>query len=234
MTWTLRPHDSRPAAETALADHVTATLRAALADGGGAVLVVPGGTTPAGFLRRLAGADLPWPRVTVIPTDERWVPTDDARANARLLHETLLTGPAAGARFVPLVVDGATPEADAAAADARVRAALAVSGGVTVCVLGMGGDGHTASLFPGADGLAAALDPRTAATVQAIHPMQGDEARVTLTLPVLAGARRLCGLIFGEGKRASLTRAAELPAAEAPIAAVARAAERPGEMYWAP
>lgn len=188
-----------------LAELVADQLRAAHATKQRATLAVPGGTTPAPFLRALSEADLAWEHLLVLPTDERQVPRDSPRSNARLIHETLLQGQAAAARLIDL----AGPQAD-------VAAALPVD----VAVLGMGADMHTASLFPGAPELAAALDA-DAPPVMVIHPPGEPEARITLTAPVLRSSGVIHILITGPDKAAALEIAcAEGPATEAPVRAV--------------
>lgn len=188
-----------------LAELVADQLRAAHASKHRATLAVPGGTTPAPFLKALAGADLTWQHIRVLPTDERQVPPESPRSNARLIRETLLQGPAAAAHMIDLT-GSAADVADALPID--------------VAVLGMGADMHTASLFPGAPELAAALDPG-APPVMAIHPPGEPEARLTLTAPVLRGAGVIHVLITGPDKLAALRGAlADGPVADAPVRAV--------------
>jgi 6-phosphogluconolactonase len=175
-------------------------------------LAVPGGTTPGPVFDVLSGLRLDWDRVAVMPTDERWVATDSPRSNARLIRERLLTGEAAGARFVGLTNDEPTPEAAIPALIEAVRHHLPL----TVCLLGMGEDGHIASLFPGADRLAAALSD-DAPPVMALHAPGAPEPRVTLTAPVLTGALSVHLLIAGPEKRAALEAAAGRKPDEAPV-----------------
>ncbi len=209
----------------ALAQAVEDDLRAALRARGHASLVVSGGSTPRAFLRELARRDLEWSRVVVTLADERWLPPQHARSNQRMLHETLLQDAAAAARFVPLHRDGMTPEAAAA----EVGAAIARMGmPFDVVVLGMGLDGHTASLFPDGDRLAEALDAHGTAWVSSMRAASIDEARITLTLPALVTARQLYLHIEGIDK---LRAYAALDAAS-PLGAVLAAA--PVDVYWAP
>lgn len=212
----------------AFARRVADDLIAAIEASGEARLAVPGGTTPMGFLRALGGIALPWEKATVTLTDERCVPADHARSNQRVLAETLFDGRAAAAAFVPLYDGSAEP----AAGMARLESALAGALPLDVCVLGMGDDMHTASLFPGSPELAAALDPRGRAPAMAVNAPGQPETRITLTAPVLSGAGRLYLLITGADKRAALDRAAaETDPLRAPIKAILGAAREPVVFY---
>jgi len=175
-------------------------------------LAVPGGTTPGPVFDVLSGIDLDWARVTVLPTDERWVDPDSPRSNARLIRERLLVGRAAAAGFVSLVADEPTPEAALPGLVAAVRPHLPLS----VLLLGMGTDGHVASLFPGADRLAEAL-AEEAPPVVALRAPGAPEPRVSLSAPVLQAALSVHLLITGAEKREVVERAARLKPAEAPV-----------------
>ena len=235
---TIIVHPDRASAATALAERVAGELAQALAQaldrGARACLAVPGGNTPRDFLRALAAYALDWARVVVLPGDDRWVGEADPRSNGALLRDALAGTPAAAATRLALVTDAPTPEAGAEAVAERLAAALGYPPRLDVAVLGVGEDGHTASLFPGGDHLAAALAPDGPGIVSPMRAPGAAEPRITLTLPVLAGAGALHVLAFGEAKRAALARAAERPAAAAPIRAVAEAAARPPSVYWAP
>lgn len=193
-----------------LAELVADQLRAAHATKETATLAVPGGTTPGPFLSALSEADLPWSDVRVLPTDERRVSEFSERSNHRLIAETLIRNAAASAELVSL------HEPLIGSLEKRVLAVLPID----VLVLGMGADMHTASLFPGAPELAAALAPDAPAVLE-IHPPSQPEARLTLTAPVLRGAEVVHVLITGPDKLAALhTALADGPAEEAPVRAV--------------
>lgn len=227
-------YKDREQAAAGLAARVAEELRAALARKDRALLAVPGGSTPAGFLQALSRCDLDWSRVDVLPTDERWVPEDHPRSNAALLDRTLLIDEAGAARRLPLYADAADQEAGIARVERALIETLGPAPRPDVCVLGMGEDGHVASLFPGGDRLNEALDPDGRRLVLAMRAPGAAEPRVTLTLPLLAGAGSLHLLIFGDAKRSVLARAAEARPAEMPVRAVAEAASRPPSFHWAP
>ena len=151
------PHEYRTPVLLAegLANDVAEQLRAAISARGEATLVVSGGRSPVAFFQHLAKQGLDWSKVTITLADERWVPVEHADSNAGLLKQYLLQGPAAKAKFLSLYSAAANLEDAAEQAD-RLLAELPA---IDVLVLGMGDDGHTASLFPNSPNLAEALKP---------------------------------------------------------------------------
>ncbi|HHY48830.1 MAG TPA: 6-phosphogluconolactonase [Alphaproteobacteria bacterium] len=212
----------------AVADH----LRSGIAARGTGVIAVSGGTTPARFFARLGRhRDVDWAKVFVTLVDERWVPETSPRSNAALVNEKLLQGPAAVARFVPLYAGGEAPDAAALARTAEALAALPMP--FDAVILGMGSDGHTASFFPGADNLEAALGSE--GPVVSIHAPGAGEPRVTLTLPRLLRTAGLYLHIEGDEKAAVLDRAlGEGPVDEMPVRAVLRQDSVPVTVFWSP
>jgi 6-phosphogluconolactonase len=198
-----------------LADTLASALRTALANEDRVLFVVPGGTTPGPVFDALCDTSLDWDRVDVLLSDERWRPEVHVRSNTRLLRERLLTGRAAAARYLPLYAKAAEPEEVLAELESNISPALPID----VCLLGMGEDMHTASLFPGADNLEAALERRAPILV----PMRVDgaeEPRVTLSARVLNGAVAKHLVITGDKKRRAVERARHMRPEEAPVAAV--------------
>lgn len=190
-----------------------------------ASLVVPGGTTPGPIFDVLCAVDLDWSRVSVMLSDERWVPESSERSNTRLLKERLLVERAAQANFLPLYADAETPEEKLAELEQVISMALPIS----VLLLGMGDDMHTASLFPGADKLEQALAP-DAPVLMPMRAPGAPEPRITLTAPVLAGAISKHIVITGPKKRQALERATSLgDTMQAPVSAVLNGAT----VHWA-
>ncbi len=216
----------------ALAGRVAEALRARLAREGAACLAVSGGRTPERFLAALSREPLAWDRITVTLVDERWVPEASPRSNAALVRRHLLENAAAAARFVPLYTGAPTPEDGLAEATRRV-AALPLP--FAAVVLGMGDDGHTASFFPGADALPAAIDPEAEALLCAVRAEAAGEPRITFALPCLIGADMVVLHIEGMGKRSVLDEARrEGPEGALPIRAVLRHVSRPLDVMWCP
>ncbi len=198
-----------------LANRLAGELNECLMTHERASFAVPGGTTPGPIFDTLSAVDLHWDRITVLMGDERQVPADHERSNERLLRERLLVGRAATANYVSIrEEEGALPD---------ISAHLPIS----VLLLGMGADMHTASLFPGSPGLATALS--TDAPLMRVEAADGLEPRITLTGRVLAGAMSTHVVITGDEKRAAVERAAHLPAEEAPIRTVLGTAT----VHWA-
>ncbi len=198
-----------------LANIIAGQLADFLRRDGKATLSVPGGTTPGPIFDTLSGVDIDWSNVAVVLNDERWVPETSERSNTRLVRERLIRGRAAQARLLPLYAPAEQPEAMLAALEDGIRPHLPIS----VLLLGMGTDMHTASLFPGADRLEEALSP----TAPILLPMRAEaagEPRITLTAPVLREAFNIHILITGAEKREALERAMTLTPMDAPVRAV--------------
>lgn len=223
----LHPFPDGDAVAQALAQAVADDLRAALALRGEASVALSGGTTPRRFLQALSRQPMDWANVTVTLVDERWVDERHERSNARLVKEHLLQEAAADAHFVPLYRPAASPDLVLADVTAALPATL------DVAVLGMGGDGHTASFFPGGDRLAEAMDPDAPERVLPMLAPGAGEPRITLTLPVLRQAGRLYLHIEGGEKRQVLQLALSGQGAGAgyPIRAVLQALRAPLQVY---
>lgn len=229
MTARLRVfRDAQDLAET-LADETAALLTDAIAARGRATMALPGGRTPTPFLTALGRRDVDWSRVTATLVDDRWLPPESPDSNAATLHATLLAA-APAIRFVPLYTGAATPEEGEAACAEALRV---LDGPFDLMVTGMGEDGHVASLFPDAPGLAAAWEGP--APCRAMRSPTAPHPRMTLTLPRLLDSRRIIVLITGGSKRAVLEQArAAGPEDAMPVRALLRRGGPDTMVCWAP
>ncbi len=210
--------ENRDALATSLARKVGHILSKAVSIKGFAQLAVSGGTTPILFFEHLSRIQMSWEKVTITLVDERQVPEDSPRSNARLVREHLLQNAAKSAKFVPLF---GNPDA-------------AKLGPFCAVILGMGADGHTASYFPGGDTLGKALDPATSQpTIEITAPAAG-EPRITFTLAHLLSANYLALHIEGNEKLAVLEKAfGGTDTREMPIRAIL-ASQHSLDIYWCP
>lgn len=212
----IQNYTSRDDLARGLAQTVARELGEALSEKGRATMAVPGGTTPGPFLSALSRENINWENVSVMLSDERFVPETSERSNTRLLRETLLINNAAAAQMVPFYKKAAQPEDVLDDLKVSIYSALPLD----VCVLGMGEDMHTASLFPGADRLSEALAEGAAALVPMRAP-GAPEPRLTLSADVLRSAAKLHILITGPAKKKALSLAMEPgPDIEAPVRAI--------------
>jgi 6-phosphogluconolactonase len=234
MSWTETFHDTPDALAVAIAAALAKATRTALAERGLAVLALAGGRTPLPAYRKLAQSTLDWSRVVVLPTDERWVGHDHPARNDRELQAAF--GAAGGARVLPLVPIAPGPLASAAFAESALAT---LAGPFDAVLLGMGADGHFASLFPGATELMTGLDPGGAVDALAVHPdplpPEAPYARVSLGAARLVRTRKLLLAVTGAAKRAVLEDAmAGRDAMSLPIAAVLHDPAARLEIHWSP
>ena len=195
-----------------VADTLASELTAALLTHEHVTFSVPGGTTPGPVFDTLSAVHLDWHRVSIVLNDERWVAETSERSNTRLLRERLLVNQAAEANLLPLYAEGGAPEDVLESLGSRITPRLPIN----ILLLGMGTDGHIASLFPGADRLEEGLQP----DAPILLPMRADaapEPRITLTAPVLTGALQIHVLITGARKREVIEAAQDKAPADAPV-----------------
>jgi 6-phosphogluconolactonase len=183
------------------AEQLASTIDLALAERDRAQIALAGGSTPRAAYLRLGTEHLPWDRVDVLLGDERWVSQEDPASNARLLRESLLANhPGEQACFHPVPTHLSTPEASAQAySDLLIQLCGSAPPTLDVVLLGLGEDGHTASLFPGT----------SAPMVRHRWVTTGEGKglpRITLTAPALSAARTVIFLVSGAGKRQALER----------------------------
>lgn len=214
-----RSFDDPAALIDTLAAEIASLLRVAVEARGQALIAVSGGSSPIRLFERLSMMDLPWPAITVTQVDERWLPPEHADSNARLIREHLLRDAAAKARFLAFKNAAETPEQGQPCCEAMLRG-LGLP--FDMVLLGMGEDGHTASLFPQAAELPAALDA-DGALCAAVRPPRAPYPRMSLSLAGLLSTRRLLLPLSGERKLKVFKEARRAGPVEAmPIRAVLR------------
>ncbi|WP_416192167.1 6-phosphogluconolactonase [Neisseria sp. CCUG12390] len=216
FTW--HEYENAAVAARAQADAVAIELQNALNEKGSAVLAVSGGRSPIAFFEALSKKDLDWANVSIGLVDERIVPTDHADSNTRLVREHLLQNKAAAARWIPMVEDGKTeielqPQA-------VVDDALKQYKHPDVLVLGMGGDGHTASLFPQAPQLEEAINLENNLPLIHTTPVTAPHERISMTLNAVLNTLNVFLAIQGAEKKAVFDKAAEAPTTEYPISLI--------------
>jgi len=199
----------------AVANQLAGDLGRALVSQDNVSFCVAGGSTPGPVFDLLSAIDLDWSRVHILLSDERWVPEDHPQSNTALIKSRLMAGNAKAAQFVPFYRDGMSPAEGCAQVAPTLEPLLPLS----VLMLGMGDDMHTASLFPGAQGTAVALAP-DAPLLCPVHIAGQDIARVTLPAHALNGAVAKHLLITGAEKRAALDRAQGQAPDIAPVSAI--------------
>ena len=222
--------DSREAASAAAATHISRALARRLEAQGNASVVVSGGSSPAGVFAELSQTALAWSDVHVIMSDERWVPPDHSDSNERLVRGTLLVGAAQDAILLPFFTADTPIEARCEELDEELRLApfpFACS------LLGMGEDGHFASLFPDADNLAEGLDVDSSRLCIPVNTTASEHPRLSLTLSALSRSDENLLLIFGERKR-EIYEAAKQDANGFPVSHLLRQKRAPVHLYWAP
>ena len=221
----IETHGSRDALADAAADAIGESLQQ------GGLLIVAGGSTPGPVYDRLCQLDLPWDRIPVTLTDERLVDPASDDSNERMVRGRLLRAKASAAPFLPLRDPDLSPLDEALAAELRLRSHLPAS-----CVLlGMGEDGHVASLFPNSPELDEGLDldserlclPVAHAGLAPFVP------RLTLTAHALIQTDLLVLLVTGEAKRTLIMRIDDEPSYAPPAAAMLRQDRCPVRVLWA-
>ena len=219
---------SRAELATTLAATIAGRLSDAIAKRGTGFIAVSGGSTPALLFAELSKERIDWTKVIVTLIDERLVPPDQPRSNARLVADKLLQGPASAATFIPLY--HGTDDGEEAAR--RARAELAgLPWPLDVAILGMGPDGHTASFFPDASNVAELLAADADLLVLPVESATAHEHRLTLTLGRIVEAGFLALHIEGPDKKEVLDRV--LAGENLPVGAAIEASPRPVQIFWA-
>lgn len=233
----LRRFDTAPELLEVLKDEIAGRVRAAIEARGGAVLALSGGSSPLPLYAGLTGEALDWSRVTFALVDERWVAVSSDASNEGQLRDALAPALGQGALLTGMKSSDESAAAGLTICEARYGALPLPFDSL---LLGMGSDGHTASLFPAADGLEAALDLAGENCCAAIMARESavtgvHTERMTLTLPAILQSRHIDLLIFGEAKREVLERAlAGDDILEMPVRAVLQQEATPVTIWWAP
>lgn len=230
----LQRFDTFDALTAALADKIAERLTLAVRERGRGSLVASGGSTPGPLYDRLSLSAAPWDHIDVTVSDERWTPLGAEGSNDRMLHQRLLINDAAKAHYVGLRTEHDTPEAAEVACDLRLRK---MARPFDVTLLGMGDDGHIASLFPYAPGLDRALDLTSDRLAAAVRPTvaAGSTERMSLTLRALLDSRMVILLMRSDKKFSIFQKLVPgFDWREAPVRALFTPAAPPVEVWWAP
>lgn len=227
----LNEFSSKAELDNVLANFVAKELSQAIAKKGKASLAVSGGSTPKGFFEALSLIDLPWKKVTVTLADERWVDIHDDASNTRLVHENLLVNNAKEAKFFHVKQSGELTEA---CLEEMANAASNTLLPLDVLILGMGEDGHTASLFPCSEQIEQGLSLENDRVLMKVKPATAPHDRITFTLKALLNSKNTILHIAGAGKKTVLDKAlSDDNAFEMPIRAFLKNPEVNTQVFWA-
>lgn len=222
--------DNRAAASVEAAHRLAAALQRRLEAQTAASLIVSGGTSPVQCLSRLSAMEMDWARVHVLASDDRWVPPDHADSNEKLIREHLLLGPAAAARLLPYYAADVSLAEQCHILDREIRA---VPIPFAAALLGMGADGHFASLFPDAENLESGLDIDSSTLCMPVKTAASPHERISLTLAALSRSDEIVLLIFGDDKRA-VYEDAKSGKQDYPVNRLLRQKRAEVHTYWAP
>lgn len=217
-----------------LASTIVSKLKEGITHNGRASLAVSGGSTPVALFKELSEQDLAWEKVHICLVDERWLAPDEADSNEHLVRSHLLKNRAASALFT-----GMKNDAETASAGEKECSRLygLIPPPFDVLILGMGGDGHTASLFPGAARLAEATDMESGQICMGIAPVTAPHERMTLTLPAILSSKHIYLHITGQKKKDVLEEALlPDPPEEMPIRFILEGSAKQHKschVYWA-
>jgi 6-phosphogluconolactonase len=215
----------------AVAGDIAFIIESALDARGEALIAVPGGTTPLPIYKKLAAAKLNWKKVTIVPTDDRLVPMTDEASNVRAIAMAFLP---TGARVFPITSDITDYKLAGNSANAKLGE---LKFPLDLAWLGVGSDGHTASIFPGPDLEDALNAPKGRHAVGVMPdplPPEAPYPRVTLTRSAILSARTVLITVTGEDKKALLEGAIEDGhSSKLPIGMVLAEAEQPIDIHWA-
>jgi len=221
---------SREEASAAAAERIAAALSRRLENQKAVSLVVSGGTSPVQCFATLAHKDIDWARVGVLPSDDRWVPRDHDDSNEKLVRDRLLVNGAARADLLPFYAQEISVEERAAVLDQEIRF---MPFPFACALLGMGADGHFASLFPDAENLAEGLDLESNTLCVPVRTAASPHARISLTLAALSRSDEVVLLFFGGEKRTVYDKA-KAGNARYPVTRLLRQKRAPVYVYWAP
>lgn len=231
MSLLLRDFERPEDLDAALSERLIERLAAAIDARGEAILAVSGGRTPAGLFECLTNAPLDFSKVIITLTDERCVPLEHPDSNAKMVQRLLLQGRAKPAQFIPLY-DSTLDLADQVQVLNVQFKRLPIFDAV---VLGMGLDGHTASLFPGASGLPAAMDLGSDWAVTLMQPLTAPHTRISLTAARLLKTRALLLHVTGDDKLGLLKRVSgEADVMQYPVGLFLAQKAPATEVFWAP
>lgn len=222
--------NSRDAASAAAAQEITRRLERSIDRQNAATLIVSGGTSPVRCFTELSQSTLDWAKVHVTLSDERWTPAENEDSNEHLVRKSLLVGSAGEARFLPFYQAGTSIEDRCATLDTELRA---LPRPYACTLLGMGADGHFASLFPDAKNLHDALDAEADAYSVCIDTAASPFRRLSLTLPAILQSEAILLLMFGEEKRAVYERAKQAKS-NFPVSHLIRYSQATLQLFWAP
>ena len=222
--------DSREDASLAAASRIVAALTRRLDSQPEASLVVTGGSSPALCYSALADTDLAWGRVHVLLSDERWVPPTHVDSNEKMVREELLVGHAAAADLLPLYND----QIPLSAISSKLNEALkGLPVPIACSLLGMGEDGHFASLFPDADNLELGLEVDSPTYFIPVNTVASPHPRISLTLAALSRSDEVVLLFFGDSKREVYERA-KASSTALPVSKLLFQSRAPVHVFWAP
>lgn len=224
-------YDDADEMAAAVAGDVQFIIESAIDARGAAVVALAGGKTPLPIYEKLAAAKLDWKRVTIVPGDDRLVPLGDPLSNVTAIGKVFIPK---GARVIPLI---SATVADYRAAGRAADAILQdLHWPLDLCLLGVGGDGHCASIFPGPDFDEALNGPRERRATGVMPdplPPEAPVARVTLSKAAIVSARALMIAVTGQAKRDVLEQAIEQGASSNyPVGRVLADVELPVDIHW--